>query len=403
MDHFKKSKCFCTIYLSKTSVEWHRGDSGICRILNEALRLKNYARIYNLRHFLIDLYQELQEMHKRQKPDDEDSLVLRRYRGQKMYRNELNGLINNISGLVFNNSFFSTTSNQKVALRYTAAQFNTAESVAVLFEIDIDTSHVTRHYGCIHPLPLSLLQNDHSKLTTNEWTLLSNFLHLFEEQNPAIRIQHSLNELYSLPPKLRSKSSELLKPLRELYTCVGPLIERSPDFYTLHVHARQILIKQNLYITGVINGLFFCRELNIFHNMIALNASNQLFGSQFMIECHRKIAQYDPNGNLIKILVFILAYSSNCSVVKYDNQEDISIMPSSIDLVHIQNLYVTMLWKYLVYLYGFKEAVLRFTQLVKNVVDLIDMFNRMPPNENSINHTSDIPILLDKNLSSMNM
>ncbi|CAF3275792.1 unnamed protein product [Rotaria sp. Silwood2] len=241
------------------------------------------------------------------------------------------------------------------------------------------------------PLPLSLLQNDHSKLTTNEWTLLSNFLHLFEEQNPAIRIQHSLNELYSLPPKLRSKSSELLKPLRELYTCVGPLIERSPDFYTLHVHARQILIKQNLYITGVINGLFFCRELNIFHNMIALNASNQLFGSQFMIECHRKIAQYDPNGNLIKILVFILAYSSNCSVVKYDNQEDISIMPSSIDLVHIQNLYVTMLWKYLVYLYGFKEAVLRFTQLVKNVVDLIDMFNRMPPNETR-DHMIDIVV-----------
>ncbi|CAF3872092.1 unnamed protein product [Rotaria sp. Silwood1] len=231
------------------------------------------------------------------------------------------------------------------------------------------------------PLPLGLLRNDRSTLTTNEWTLLSNFLHLYDEQNHSIRIQYSLNELSSLPPKLRSKPLQLMKLLRELYTNVGPLIEHTPDFYTLHVHVRQILIKQNLFITGLMGALFACREINIFQNMTAINVSNLFFGFQFMIECRQNIARYDPNGNLIKILIFILAYSSNCSVVKYHNQVDISFMSSSINLVHIQNLYVTILWKYLVYLYGFKEAVLRFTQLVKNVVDLIDLFNRRPSND----------------------
>jgi hypothetical protein len=80
-DHFKDSECFCTFYSSQRPIQWYRGDSGVCRIANRALRLKNFAQIYYLRHFLIDLYQQLDEIYKRQKPDDEDSVVLRVYHG----------------------------------------------------------------------------------------------------------------------------------------------------------------------------------------------------------------------------------------------------------------------------------------------------------------------------------
>ncbi|CAM4930794.1 unnamed protein product [Rotaria socialis] len=150
MDHFKDSGCFCNVYPTKPPIEWYRGDSGLCSIANRALRLKNYALLHNLRLFLTDLYQELQKLHKQQKLDEEDSMLLRRYRGQKMSRDELNGLINNIGQLVFNNSFFSTTSTHSVAHIYAAADSNTTESVAVLFDMEINTSHVTRYYGCIH-------------------------------------------------------------------------------------------------------------------------------------------------------------------------------------------------------------------------------------------------------------
>ncbi|CAF4772032.1 unnamed protein product [Rotaria sp. Silwood1] len=205
-------------------------------------------------------------------------------------------------------------------------------------------------------LPLGLLQNDRSTLTTNEWTLLSNCLHAFDEQNPSARIQNSLNELTSLPPKLRLKPLELTNLIRELFSSIGPLIERSSDFHSLPVNVRQILVKRNLYITGSMNGLFLC-------------------------QCRRKIARYDPNGSLIKIFVFILAFSSNCSLVTYDSQADLTIMSNSIHLVPIQNVYITMLWKYLIYLYGFKEAVLRFTRLIKDVLDLVNMLSQAPQTE----------------------
>ncbi|CAF4097527.1 unnamed protein product, partial [Rotaria sordida] len=93
-----------------------------------------------------------------------------------------------------------------------------------------------------HPLPLGLLRNDRSILTTNEWTLLSNFLHAFEERIPSMRIQNSLNELSSLPPKLRLKPSELVSLVHDLYSSIVPLIESTPDFHYLPIHGRQVLI-----------------------------------------------------------------------------------------------------------------------------------------------------------------
>ncbi|CAF2382477.1 unnamed protein product [Rotaria sp. Silwood2] len=261
----------------------------------------------------------------------------------------------------------------------------------ILATIDIigDTIHLLQRMynddmalnAIIEPLPLGLLQNDRSTLTTNEWTLLSNFLHAFDEQKSYTRIRTSLNDLCSLPPKLRLKPSEIVNLLRELYGSVGPLMERSSDFHSLSVNTRQVLVKHNLYITCVMNGLFLCRELNVFDNMAVFNSYNQLSGPEYMIECRRNIAQFDSNGTIIKIFIFIIAFSSNYSIVTYDKQVDISIISNSINLVAIQNVYVTMLWKYLIYFYGFREAILRFTRLVKNSLNLITMVNSMPRNE----------------------
>ncbi len=55
----------------------------------------------------------------------------------------------------------------------------------------------------------------------------------------------------------------------------------------------------------------------------------------------------------------------------FSNEEDLETMSSSMELVHVQNIYVTMLWKYLVYLYGENGAVMDFSILVKNVTDTL--------------------------------
>jgi hypothetical protein len=91
----------------------------------------------------------MHEMHKRQKPDEQDAVLFKVHRGQQMYRHELSGLIKNVGQLVYNNSFLSTTFNQSMINIYAGTNSNTTESVAVLFEIEIDTAHVTQCYAHI--------------------------------------------------------------------------------------------------------------------------------------------------------------------------------------------------------------------------------------------------------------
>ena len=207
-----------------------------------------------------------------------------------------------------------------------------------------------------------------------------------------MRIQYSLDQLSSLPPKLRLRTSDTYNIVGQFFTGIQSLIEHSPDLYSLPFDARRALTKHNLHTTGAVQGIFLCRELDLYNNPIFLNASTICYGAEFMAECAQNSSRCDQNGSLFKIILFVLTFCSNCSIVTFDNQEYITTMSNSIDLIHIQNIYVTMLWKYLVYLYGFKEAVLRFSYLVKNIIDIIHMLEFMPPNETH-NHMIDTIVI----------
>ncbi|CAF1224174.1 unnamed protein product [Adineta ricciae] len=148
-DHFRDLESLFTLYSSKCAVEWYRDDSGISQVVNRALRVKNIADIHILRHFMIELYQQLDEIYERQRPADENHMTLTVYRGQQVCRNELRNFIENIGQASFINSFFSTTFNLEVAYLYLKTNTVDADIVNVVFVVELDTSHVTRPYGYI--------------------------------------------------------------------------------------------------------------------------------------------------------------------------------------------------------------------------------------------------------------
>jgi len=180
-----------------------------------------------------------------------------------------------------------------------------------------------------------------------------------------------IEQICSLPPKLRSKPSNILDMLNQFFGSVQPLINRSLHLHSLPMDARRALIKHNMQTTGALNGLFLFRELNLANSSIIMNALTVLYGHDLARICVRNSYECDPNGNLIKMLIFILVFSGNCSMVKYDDQEDIRTMSSSAHRIEIQNMYITAFWKYLVYLYGFEEAVVRFSSLVKRILNML--------------------------------
>jgi len=210
-------------------------------------------------------------------------------------------------------------------------------------------------------------------LTSEQWNLISNIIHLYDEQHLIVEIKYSINQMCSLPLKLRSKLSKTSDLISKALGGVQIFIERSLHLQSLSNDARRALIKHNMHITGSLNTHFIFRELDLYNNLIIMNASTALYNSDVMTLFVRNSNACDPNGVLIKIFIFVLIFSINCSIVTFDDQEDLRTMSSSINLIEIQNIYVTAFWKYLVYLCGFDGAVIRFSSMIKHVLNILYM------------------------------
>ncbi len=147
--------------------------------------------------------------------------------------------------------------------------------------------------------------------------------------------------MYTLPPKLRSKPSNTVYIISQAFGSLQPLIERSRDLYSLSTDTCRALIQHNMYTKGGFNTLFIFRELDLYRNFGIMNAYTALYGYDVAITSARNSDECDPNGNLIKMFIFILLFSENCSSFRFDDEEDIKTMSISMYRIEIQNMYVT--------------------------------------------------------------
>lgn len=211
-------------------------------------------------------------------------------------------------------------------------------------------------------------------MTQDQWNLLSNVIRAYDEQNIISEARRFLDEKSSLPVKLRLKTADFKEFMNKPLENMVPLLAHSPHFRCLPSNTQRAIILHNLFFTGCINGHFIGREINQFQNMAYMVASGTFFGFEYMKKCAKDNERLELNGNLVKAMLFVMIFSSNCSMIVFNDQEDLETMTHSIELIHIQDIYVTMLWKYLTYLYGYNEAAVRFSSLVKSI---LDMFSRV--------------------------
>ncbi|UJR09480.1 hypothetical protein I4U23_013718 [Adineta vaga] len=225
------------------------------------------------------------------------------------------------------------------------------------------------------PVPINLLQNDRSTLTNDEWNLLSNIIHAYDKAGIIPRIKYLLEQNSSLPPKLRSKPSASIDVLKFFLSALQPFVECSPYFKKLSTISQQILIQHNSDTAGTLNCLFIIRETSALDNMTFLISCDAVYGYDILKYSIRFVSRLESNGTLIKILLLILAFSTNCSIVTSDNSRTSRNTSNTIDLFKIQNIFVTMFWKYLIYQYGFIGGVQRLNSLMKYILDLLLSIN----------------------------
>jgi len=221
------------------------------------------------------------------------------------------------------------------------------------------------------PLPLNLLEKDCSTLTKDEWNLLSNILHAYDENNSNYYFKSLLEQQSSLPPKLRSKSTITLDIIGFFYTTTQSFIKRIPFFNDLSIDARRAVIQHNSNTTGTFNSIFISRETNAMDSSSFVVGCCDLYGQENHDEYKKFLSKLEQNGIIFKIMLLILAFSGNCSIVALDTTENLETTASAKSLVHVQNILVTMLWKYLNYQYGFLGAIKCFNSFIKYILNIL--------------------------------
>ncbi|CAF3550380.1 unnamed protein product [Rotaria sp. Silwood1] len=135
-------KEFSRKYTPDKALWWYTRESFLYRMLNKALRVQNTDLLFLFRFFIVDLQQQLN--------NNRCSSPVTLYRGQMMSKDELKILRNSKDKFISINSFFSTSTERFVALRFLDSSAD--ELKQVLFEIHANPSVTTKPFADITKL-----------------------------------------------------------------------------------------------------------------------------------------------------------------------------------------------------------------------------------------------------------
>lgn len=140
---------FDLTYSSSDAIKWYTRDCFLFRLLNKAFRTENIDLIYKFRFVIIDLYEQLKEVH----ADYIDFMgledIITVYRGQQLSNEELNKLKNNIGHLVSMNTFLSRSTKKTIAKMLAGNGFDRTGRESVPFQITINPTKVKHPFGRI--------------------------------------------------------------------------------------------------------------------------------------------------------------------------------------------------------------------------------------------------------------
>ncbi|CAF3459227.1 unnamed protein product [Rotaria socialis] len=226
--------------------------------------------------------------------------------------------------------------------------------------------------------PLDLLQNDRSLLKNEQWTCLSNVIHLFDEKFPVPQMRNLLGAQSIFPMKIRMKMAptNMLTLLNAMYRGVYPFATSITHFTTLPLNDRSMLIERNMRNIGGYSGIVLSRDADVHSSPIFKIGFPEIYGSQVMDDAIKIYKNTDQDSTLVKLLIPALIFSTGSDLLlpinesKCDHFENsCHLLSNAKQILEMQNFYVEILFKYMVFRYGFKEAAIRYAALIKTSLD----------------------------------
>ena len=218
-------------------------------------------------------------------------------------------------------------------------------------------------------------------MTGEQWNLLSNIIHTYDAANSLQGLKTLFNLEPSVPIKMRVKTTFMRDYTQQCLATVDPIIKQSPHFQSLSPDARRTSITRNICWLSFIQSVLLSFQVDFLKDP---RLTLSLIGTYGLDVFEKAIHIYqgiDQNETIQKLMFFVSTFYSNSSTVTFDSSSYISSTTASIDLVRVQDIYVTVLWKYLLYQYGFAGAVHHVSALMRTMLDSFWLLDRLDASE----------------------
>jgi len=213
---------------------------------------------------------------------------------------------------------------------------------------------------------------NHSYLNASDRTLISNIIHAFDAFNPVGVVRHTIEILNTSASNLQYDVSQSLTIMSLFYNSLQSFVSSIPDFKVLTPTEQSSLFQRNMLGLFCIGGMYLMRESGILdkseNEMILL----PLYGIEVLQQAKNICRQLNCDPILFKVMLIALAFSSNCYMLhNRGNIDRDSLLLGTFRLLGSQNVYVELMWKYLIHTYDYNIAVQNFSTLIKQLLDTL--------------------------------
>jgi len=243
---------------------------------------------------------------------------------------------------------------------------------------------------------LGLLHADRSSLNTDQWGVISNIVHiydtLFEEQRQKIFHLHINHE--QKPIKIRLKIANYHELVGTYFEFIGPFLEHFPDYQSLELSDRSTLIHHNMVTLTGIHSHYIASTTGFIPYLDKNYTSiiEIIYGNEIVFNIERLRQRCDAIFHtdlvLVKLVLVILAFSNYTSCLSFPSSNIFKSMNNEMifakKLLTIQNQYIDILWRYMLFRFRHEELVIYlYSKIIYNCLH-VQNFTRQVVEENDL-------------------
>jgi hypothetical protein len=205
-------------------------------------------------------------------------------------------------------------------------------------------------------------------LTLDQWNLLSNLTHCYDEYNGYSHAERFIVEQNTLPLKIRFKSGPVASFLTSTLNRAQTLFEKNQDFLDLCSHDRSVLLHTTATHVASLSVHIVLTRAQLMDHPAFLKSHEILFGPITTALGMRMYKQVDCDTVVMKLILAILSFSTTTYSV-YNNISAVNLMNMK-NILKVQDTYTELLWRYLHYRYDEEQAVMRFLSFVRCILSV---------------------------------